>query len=438
MTLRMGLLSSGFLGLAAVTAWADCTPYFSAQPFGEVSAGLYLVDALVIEQDGAQVLFGITGSNDIVRWDGQTLSVQPLPEQQSSTFAVVFDRVERSSGPEYWIGTSTGAYQFDPTTETATRVMSRAAFGFAYFDDGTGEQLYYTSNQGIYRGTSSSDYFIRYLGGGCGGYALLVWDDGTGPALYMSGAFRRVRLGDSASDPTITTSGVARYSSAGLSALGIGLSSVETFCNVPAYVNCMTIWDDGNGPALYVGGEFDFAGTEIAPNIARWDGIGWTALGDTSVELTEPGSIAVGGLEVVNYDRGPQLFAIGQAREIGDITVNGVGVWDGQSWESFAGGVTLTPYDSVYTIQRYDDADGPAVYLSGVFSNVGPVAASRLVRFGCRCPDLNGDAIIDLSDLAVVLADFGGTASASDPDNDGDMDLHDLAVLLAYFGSPCS
>ncbi|MFN0136511.1 MAG: dockerin type I repeat-containing protein [Phycisphaerae bacterium] len=55
------------------------------------------------------------------------------------------------------------------------------------------------------------------------------------------------------------------------------------------------------------------------------------------------------------------------------------------------------------------------------------------------CPaDLNGDAMINLSDLAILLGDFGVSGpSAADIDGDGSVNLSDLATLLASFGSGC-
>ncbi len=58
------------------------------------------------------------------------------------------------------------------------------------------------------------------------------------------------------------------------------------------------------------------------------------------------------------------------------------------------------------------------------------------------CPgdvDLDGD--VDLSDLGIVLANFGCTNSpncAGDLDMDGDVDLSDLGVLLSAYGHPCN
>lgn len=59
----------------------------------------------------------------------------------------------------------------------------------------------------------------------------------------------------------------------------------------------------------------------------------------------------------------------------------------------------------------------------------------------CECiGDLNGDLSINLTDLAILLANFGGPGSAAQGDLNGDseVELVDLAILLARFGSVCS
>jgi thermitase len=55
------------------------------------------------------------------------------------------------------------------------------------------------------------------------------------------------------------------------------------------------------------------------------------------------------------------------------------------------------------------------------------------------CPgDLNGDGVVELADLAILLADFGCAGGcAGDVDGDGDTDQADLAALLAVYGEPC-
>jgi hypothetical protein len=59
-----------------------------------------------------------------------------------------------------------------------------------------------------------------------------------------------------------------------------------------------------------------------------------------------------------------------------------------------------------------------------------------------HCPgDLNGDMIVNLSDLAELLSNYGITSGATygqgDLNGDGDVDLSDLAALLSLYGSDC-
>jgi hypothetical protein len=52
--------------------------------------------------------------------------------------------------------------------------------------------------------------------------------------------------------------------------------------------------------------------------------------------------------------------------------------------------------------------------------------------------DLDGDGCVGLSDLAMLLAEYGCTSGcAADLDGDGDVDLSDLSALLAVYGTGC-
>ena len=56
--------------------------------------------------------------------------------------------------------------------------------------------------------------------------------------------------------------------------------------------------------------------------------------------------------------------------------------------------------------------------------------------------DVNGDNVVDLTDLAILLSNFdipsGATREQGDLDGDGDVDLTDLAILLSFFDVPCT
>lgn len=54
--------------------------------------------------------------------------------------------------------------------------------------------------------------------------------------------------------------------------------------------------------------------------------------------------------------------------------------------------------------------------------------------------DANLDCVVDLTDLAIVLGNFGQTGvtrADGDVDEDGDVDLTDLARVLGSFGQSC-
>ncbi|MBI5864834.1 MAG: hypothetical protein HZB38_10055 [Planctomycetes bacterium] len=58
-----------------------------------------------------------------------------------------------------------------------------------------------------------------------------------------------------------------------------------------------------------------------------------------------------------------------------------------------------------------------------------------------NCPDFDGNGVVELADLAVLLSHFGTAGGATfgdgDIDGDGDVDLSDLAALLSLFGASC-
>lgn len=69
----------------------------------------------------------------------------------------------------------------------------------------------------------------------------------------------------------------------------------------------------------------------------------------------------------------------------------------------------------------------------------GPRAAG-IPRPPAGCSgDLDGDNDRDISDLAILLSQFGSTGGtfSADVDDDGDVDISDLAIVLSVFGIPC-
>lgn len=74
--------------------------------------------------------------------------------------------------------------------------------------------------------------------------------------------------------------------------------------------------------------------------------------------------------------------------------------------------------------------------------NIDATEYLLMVLGGQPCPgDLDGNGVVDLGDLAILLAHYGLTATAQPGDGDlnGDhnVDLSDLAIILSEYGVPC-
>ncbi len=98
-------------------------------------------------------------------------------------------------------------------------------------------------------------------------------------------------------------------------------------------VYAAAVYDDGTGPALYVGGQFTFAGEVAANNIARWDGTTWSPLGngmnDWVIALTE-------------YNG--ELIAGGGFTTAGGTPANRIARWDGTVWTALGSGMSGCPF----------------------------------------------------------------------------------------------
>lgn len=79
------------------------------------------------------------------------------------------------------------------------------------------------------------------------------------------------------------------------------------------------------------------------------------------------------------------------------------------------------------------------IRIAGYNGDTGTGSMAVSAELGVARGDINGDNVVDLADLAELLANYGdGSPVAGDLDNDGDVDLTDLAQLLANYGSNCN
>ncbi|MBL8878120.1 MAG: hypothetical protein JNG88_03280 [Phycisphaerales bacterium] len=226
----------------------------------------------------------------------------------------------------------------------------------AYFEDASGPAIYAggefreTVDQIAVNGVAKWDGerwsalgegLNMFFGGGA--YALAVFDDGSGPALYVGGWFPGTRRGD------VNCPNILKWTGSQWQPVGTGTSGP---------VNALTVADLGDGPALYAGGAFSRAGSQQA-TIARWDGATWSSVGERfSYGLVK-------GISSFEVDGQPHLFAVGRELRIEpDNSLSMFAHWDGHTWTSI-GQTLLGGINEIRAVAVFEDGRGPALFLGG-------------------------------------------------------------------------
>jgi trimeric autotransporter adhesin len=215
--------------------------------------------------------------------------------------------------------------------------------------------------------------------------SLAVFDGGGGPVLHAGGSFSRI--GPSGA---VNASCVASWNGATWSALGSG-------CDDRIWT--LASHDDGSGPALYAGGDFLVAGGTAAPHVARWDGTSWSALAGDDFGKS------VRALSSFDDGNGPRLFAGGEFQRAGPTGANYVAAWDGAQWSTLGGG--LGAYDAVRCVASCDLGSGEELYVGGDFNSIGERRVLRIARWTGSDWAALGAGIADGTVEAILAHDDG-------------------------------
>lgn len=274
------------------------------------------------------------------------------------------------------------------------------------FDDGRGPALYaggfFTTAPGvparnIARWNGSS---WEPLGSGVDSSVIdmKVFDDGSGAALYACGDFTQAG--------GMSASCIAKWNGSSWSALGSGVSAGQFTA-----ANALQVFDDGNGPALYVGGDFSVAGGVPASLIAKWSGSSWSALGSGLLGFGFPPP-AVQSMSVFDSGDGPALHVGGLFTLAGGQPVNNFAAWNGSSWQSVGGGLQGGAITQVIAQLVHDDGSGPVLYVGGDFELAGATSVRNIARWDGSSWSALGSGVGTLFELVSALSahdDGGGT-----------------------------
>jgi hypothetical protein len=185
--------------------------------------------------------------------------------------------------------------------------------------------------------------------------ASVVFDDGTGPALYVAGEFFAAG--------GILADGIARWDGETWTALGSGVDSIYN-------VRALAVFDEGSGPALFAAGDFTSIAGVSALHVARWNGTAWSAVGGGTNGF-------LNALSVFDDGSGPALYAAGGFSSAGGVAASSIAKWNGSSWSQLGSGIQGT----VMVLEGFDDGSGPALYAGGGIAAAGGAPASNIARW---------------------------------------------------------
>lgn len=230
-------------------------------------------------------------------------------------------------------------------------------------DDGTGEQLYVGGMFFSAGGNSAAANLARWNGTTWSAlpstvngpvYSLCAHDDGSGPALFVSGDFLQAGVA--------SASRVARWNGSTWAPLGAGLNSRAW---------AMASFDEGSGSNLWVGGDFSTAGGQPAKLVARWDGAQWHPMAN------DLGGSSVNALKVFDDGSGPALYAAGSVKlDPQDVVNRYVLRRRNQQWETVG-----AAFDNVIYALEVFEGQGPArLHVAGAFLNIGSASIPWVAR----------------------------------------------------------
>jgi hypothetical protein len=361
--------SVGWSSVGGTDTWATIS---SLRVFDDGHSGALLYAG------GSFTTIGGTAANRVARWNGSAWAALASGLNSSVTTLGVF---ENANGSEliatggFTLASGVSASHIAKWNGLSWSAMgsgigNNPTDGFAVqsFDDGHGPRLFvggdFQSVGGVparriaaWNGTAWSP-----VGEGLnsGVRALATFDDGHAMRLFAGGEFTHAG--------GFALKSIGEWNGALWSPLGAGITRAQGSSSVQA----LTMFDDGSGSALYVGGYFDHAGGLPASNIAKWSGSSWSALGSGA-------NGAVQALASFDDGSGPALYAGGLFTIAGGGAVaNGIAKWNGLSWSGVGGGLSSLPASALAT---FDDGTGTALYVGGSFFAVGSLQVSSIAKW---------------------------------------------------------
>ena len=247
--------------------------------------------------------------------------------------------------------------------------------GLASFDDGEGSALYladaFLNEFGAlgHLWSWANSTWTALLPGTFPALASLgVFDDGSNPVLAIVAIAEFL--------PSSRTSVIQQWDGASLSDMGVIFGDIQALVTFDDGSG-PKLYVGGN---FRIGGTWPQGDGGVAAHVARWNGSAWSPVGTDPVAAGSDGNIQA--LEVFDDGTGEALFAGGKTSAGGGTHRPWLGKWDGNSWSEVGGGLVGSFEGAqVLDLEPFDDGTGNALYVSGGFSEAGGQPISGLVRW---------------------------------------------------------
>ncbi len=352
-----------------------------------------------------------------------------------------------------------------------------------FFDDGDGEKLYILGNIWIggqdlwHLGRLDGDTWT-FLDNGDPANAvssMIVWDDGNGPALFVTGDFDTL-------DGVTEHNSIAKWDGTqwhplnqginfGSFRIGLALEVFDDGSGEKLYLGGTLTWmdsepiqylacwdgqewtdpgggpnnsvddlcvhDDGTGAALYAVGNFESAGGSGVNHVAKWDGIEWSDLDGG----TQRPSAGVKSCGVFDDGTGPALYISGDIQTASGKPMCNIAKWDGTEWHDPGGGLECGTTQGTFALLGLppDSPFGPSLFAGGSFRQAGGQPTNYIAEYrGCFClPDWNGDSAVNTQDFLAFLNDWAAQDPRADLNNDGQVNTLDFIIFLNAWAAGC-
>jgi len=378
------VLVAGPAALAQCPSWSTS---LGSLPEGQVARDIVRFDVglgagpeLFLAHSNSSQLSAQVGG--VRRWNGSSW-VETMPSADNSVVALaIFDE---GVGAKLYAATEAGVMRLDGTMWTPLGPANMRILALEVIDLGSGPRLHAAGTRTIFGYVPSvvrldngawTDMTQNLSIGNSQAQALAVFDDGTGPGLYLGG-----RLNILGTDDLM---GLCRLGPAGWTPVPMAFAATQD-----ATVRSLLTLDLGQGPALFGAITYDPPGSmSLAAAVGRYDGSSWTLIGSPLPAGLLPSGTAFALAAFDDRATGkPALFVSGTFDHVSGQSVDNVARWDGTSWSALTGGPGASSQSLIGLSAFEDGASRPRLLVGGTIRDASGVVSSLVWTWdGCPIP----------------------------------------------------